>query len=106
MLDPITPRFYAVARLGAGKGFTPSDAVKDYMEAQFDAFERGTSFTRDLDEFVAYFEHGPGRPALWVAPPETKTCSIKGDTPVWHLSNGTIIEAKFEQKIIDPEEHV
>lgn len=103
MLDSTTPRFYAVSKSGAGKGFTPTDAVKSYMEGQFEAFERGMSFTSDLDTFVAHYEHGAGRPTLWVAPPNTKTCAVKGETPIWHLSDGTKVEAKYEQQII--EEH-
>lgn len=101
MLDTTTPRFYAVSRFGAGKGFTPTDAVKDYMQGQFAAFESGASFTHDIDEFARHFEHGAGRPTLWVAPPNVKTCSVKGTTPVWHLNDGTITESKFDQQIIN-----
>lgn len=103
MLDTTTPRFYATSKYGAGKGFTPIDAVKDYMQGQFSAFERGLAFTSNIDAFAAKFEHGDGRPTLWVAPPDTTTVSLKGETPVWHLKDGTKVEAKFDQQII--EEH-
>lgn len=101
MLDETTPRFYATSKFGAGKGFTPTDAVKDYMQGQFAAFERGLAFTSDINEFAAKFEYGEGRPTLWVAPPETATCSLKGETPVWHLKDGTTVEAKFDQQIME-----
>lgn len=69
--DYSTARYYALSGLGYGKGFTPEEAVANYVAAQLSNYRAADTVFKTRPKFKAALETGELAPQVWLAPEGT-----------------------------------
>ena len=82
MTDYTDARFWAISGLGYGKGFTPEEAVENYVKSQLRNIRASDTIFKTRPKFEAALRDGEAKAQVWKSP-EGYTGFVTGMGSQW-----------------------
>lgn len=99
MPDYSEARFYAISRIGYGKGFTADEAIENYVRIQLRNYPPRTTVFKTKAKWEAALRTGEAKPTLFHAPEGAVGFVLDYTTVRWHMSDDTYQDVTADERV-------
>lgn len=93
--------FWAISSIGYGKGFTPEEALDNYVQIQVRNYPANTTAFKTKPKWAEALRSGEAAPEIWKAP-EGFTGFVIGMGAHWTRDEGGSQEFQGEDRVLCP----
>lgn len=104
MTDYSDARFWAISSIGYGKGFTPQEALDNYVRIQARNYPARTTVFKTAPKWKEALRSGEAAPEIWKAPEEADGFVI-GMGSHWTKDGSPVREFDGEDRVLCPACH-